>query len=98
MGTIVFSDQLQTGVKDLIKHFTSSNFVFHVFILDPGKHKESAFNQMLKKYFEISKTKHLTYIDPAKKEITLNASDRTIIDLLHQTMEGDGMAFDKLRN
>lgn len=97
MGTIVFSNQLKTGIKDLIKHFTSSNFVFHVFILDPGQHKDSVFNEMLRNYFKISKKSQLFYLNPNKTETTLKASSRTIIDILLNTMEGDGMAFDKLR-
>lgn len=97
MGTVVFSNQLQTGIKDLIKHFTSSNFVFHVFVLDPGQHKESVFQETLKRYYKLSKNKNLSYIDPVKSTITIKASERTIVDILLNTMEGDGIAFDKLR-
>lgn len=97
MGTAVFSDQIKTGVKDLIKHFTSSNFVFHVFILDKGKHKDSVFNGILKRYCELSNISQIYHIHPNKTEIILKASSRTIVDILLVTMEGDGMALDKLR-
>lgn len=97
MGSIVFGDQLHTGVKDLIKHFTSSNFVFHIFILDPGQHSMAIFNATLKKYIERSKIGSLVYVDPSKTKVLVKASTRTIIDILLNTREGDGNALDKFR-
>lgn len=88
IGTAVLSSQLETGIKEVVRCFTSSNFVFHVFVIDPGKHREKAFQQRLKEYVEISGIV-LNYLDPQLKSIIAKSSTRTIVDILENSIEGD---------
>lgn len=88
MGTAVLSGQMRTEIKDVVRHFTSSNFVFHVFVIDPGKHTEKVFQQRLKEYVEASGVV-LNYLEPKLKSIIIKPSTRTIVDILEKSIEGD---------
>lgn len=88
IGTAVLSDQLRNGITEVVRYFTSSNFVFHVFVIDPGKHREKIFQQRLKEYVEISGVV-LNYLDPQVGSIIAKASTRTIVDILENSIEGE---------
>jgi hypothetical protein len=88
MGTAVLSSQMRTEIKDVVKHFTSSNFVFHVFVIDPGKHTEKLFQKRLKQYVEASGIV-LNYLEPRRNSIIVKPSTRTIVDILEKTIEGE---------
>jgi hypothetical protein len=89
LGTILFHDQMVTGIKDIMKHITSSNFMFHVFILNHDSLSSEGFKLVFQKYLINLGTNNLYYIDPSKTEINVIASARSIIDNLKDTFEGD---------
>lgn len=89
IGNAVISNQLTTGIDNTIKYIISSNFVFHVFVLDPGRHSESVFNQTLKIFCKLSGTNKIYYLNPSESSIILKASERTIINILEKTYEGN---------
>jgi len=97
IGNSVFAEQLNTGVTDLIKYISSSNLVFHIFILDPGKHNDIFFNPLLEKFTKANNLKNLTYLDPKKTDIVLKSSNRTILDILEKTIQGDKYFVDKMK-
>lgn len=88
MGTAVLSHQINGGIQDVVKHFTSSNFVFHVFLIDPGKHTENIFQQRFREYEKTSGV-YLNYLAPKSNSIILKPSNRNIVDILEKSIEGD---------
>lgn len=89
LGTILFNEQTQTGIKDILKHLTSSNFKFHIFILDGESESSEGFERLYQKYLMNIFTDRIYYIDPEKTQVEIMASPRTILDDLKNTFEGD---------
>jgi len=89
LGNIVFTDQFKTGVSDTIKYFISANFMFHIFILDVGKHSDKIFRITFDQYKNMLKTTKLYYLNSRNSEIKVSASHRTIINVLENTFEGN---------
>jgi len=88
IGNIILKEQT-SETKDLVKHITSSNFMFHIFILNPGRHSGTAFEKIFKKYASNLGTCKLFYLDPKKNEITVTSSERDILHNLKDTFEGN---------
>ena len=89
MSTSVSSEELYKEDKEITKNLTSSNFHFHIFLLDPGRHTESVFKARLINYKKELGTESLYYISPNDSKLKLIASNRTIIDILKNTIEGN---------
>lgn len=88
IGNIVFTEQMKDGIKDLVKHITSSNFMFHIFILNPGKHSGIQFENIFSKYTKNLGTRKIFYLDPNSTEIEIVSSERNITHNLKDTFEG----------
>lgn len=93
VGTIVLKSEVSSmgleNITNVNKYLISSNFAFHIFLLDPGRHTEQIFKQRLSDFKNESRISILTLIDPKKNSIELKASSRDIIDYLNETYEGD---------
>jgi len=97
IGNTVFSDQLETGVTDTFKYIVTSNFVFHVFLLNPNELGESKAKVLLDRYLKVANISRISFLDPLKKALTLKASNRTIVDMLEKTFEGEKHVTDRMR-
>jgi hypothetical protein len=97
IGNTVFSDQLRAGNIELFKYIVTSNFVFHVFLLNQGKLGASNTKVLLDKYLNMNNISRISFLDPLKGSLTLKASNRTIIDMLEKTFEGKKHIADRMR-
>lgn len=95
VGTIIFPEQRNSGFQDLVKHVISSNFMFHIFVLNPGRHTDSIFKTTFEQYCLRAKTNKLYYLDPTKSKLMLRGSNRTIVDILEITYEGEKLFIDR---
>jgi hypothetical protein len=97
IGNSVFSDQLETGVADTFKYIVTSNFVFHVFLVNQGEIGASKTKSLLEKYLKVNNISRVSFLDPIKNSLTLKASNRTIIDMLEKTFEGKKHIVDRMK-
>jgi hypothetical protein len=88
LGNTVIENKLNRESISIVKYFASSNFIFHVFILDIGEQNERSFQVLLNNYLKAHRIDRMTFINPTQTQATLKASCRTIINMLEVTYEG----------
>ncbi|WP_233899326.1 hypothetical protein [Tenacibaculum piscium] len=89
LGTIIPSEQYNHSKKDITRYFLSSNIIFHILIFDSEDLTSEKINKRINDYKFLSKTKKIFYLNPIKKKLILKASDRTILEILGNTIEGN---------
>jgi hypothetical protein len=97
IGNSIFSDHLQTGMSETFKYIVTSNFVFHIFLLNQRDHGEAKTKELLIKYLKASNINRISLLNPLKSTLTLRASNRSIIDVLERTFEGKRHITDRMR-
>ena len=88
IGTVVLREEVNSKDKNITKYLLSSNFMFHVFLIDPGKQSDSFFKPRLENYIQKSRKSKLFLLNPKEVSLELLGSGRTIIDIAKDSMEG----------